>query len=88
MTVESVCGRFLVLHCVTYSVCLVISAPKFYPLNIYTLFAIKTYGYGQDFCFYHKTKHKAADNTLAMMRQRGRVVKAPDLKSGGPRVPL
>ena len=27
-------------------------------------FAIKTYDYGQDFCFYHKMKQKAGDKTL------------------------
>ena len=26
--------------------------------------AIKTYDYGQDFRFYYKMEHKAADNTL------------------------
>ena len=25
---------------------------------------IKTYDYGQDFCFHHKTKHKTVDTTL------------------------
>ena len=27
-------------------------------------FAIKPHHYGQDFCFCHKTKHKAADKTF------------------------
>ena len=38
-------------------------APVFYPL-LCALLAIKPYNYGQDFCFYHKTKRKAADKTL------------------------
>ena len=35
-------------------------APMFY-LSFCALFPIKTYHYGEDFLFYHKTKCKAAD---------------------------
>ena len=37
--------------------------PRFYPY-LYALFGIKTYDYGQDFRFYHKTKSKTVDKAL------------------------
>ena len=45
---------------------MIISATKFYSLLCIS-FAIKTYDCGQDFRFYRKTKHKAADNVLDMI---------------------
>ena len=37
-------------------------APMFFPLFCATC-ATKNFYYGQDFCFYHNTKRKAADNS-------------------------
>ena len=48
------------LHCGLEFLQETLIAPMFY-LLLCTSFVIKTYDHGQDFHFYHKTKHKAAE---------------------------